>query len=569
MPADSPVKNKAEEDIVDPAQPASARPTATILGAAIAVCLLLQLHLLFVQPVNWDEFRFLADIHSYQRGELSSALLTFQVHLFGWLTGIGTEIEQIRIARLTMLTLEIGTLSLIWVIGRRFFDKSASLLAVLGYISFSFVLQHGASFRFDPIVTFLVMASLALLLRERMGWIAMVGVGLNLALATMVSVKTALALPLILAAGLYRLSPVDGRRETFLRLLLGAATALLSLALLYGWHVSTLAGATNGVAQDHLASSYSKTVGNSSFLPGIAWLRRALVENPLHWIILIFGIAGAAANFRADKARGLMLLAFLLPLLTISFYRNAFPYFYAFIMAPASILFAAALGRREVRKYVLHIALVWVGSAIVHHQQALSEDAEQQQQTVQLVHRLFPQPVPYIDRCSMIGSFPQSGVFLSTWWLENYRDVGKPIMRDLLRQTQPLFIIANSPRLREALEGDTSVRSRLSLFQEDRELLRSNYIHYSGPIWIAGKRVLASGSSVDTEFMIAGEYVVESGGAVSFDGRSYESGEKLEVARGVHRVGSAGTPQYVTFRWASVPAIDQPAASSELTFGRF
>ena len=69
------------------------RWTLGLVAAAIAFCLLLQLHLVFVQPVNWDEFRFLADIHSYARGELSGALLTFQVHFFGWLKGVGNEIE--------------------------------------------------------------------------------------------------------------------------------------------------------------------------------------------------------------------------------------------------------------------------------------------------------------------------------------------------------------------------------------------------------------------------------------------------------------------------------------------
>src|SRR5690606_40229644 len=62
--------------------------------------------LIFTLNVNWDEFFYLSKIYSHQRGDLASQLQTFQVHLFGWLTGLGgNEIDQIVVARAVMLAL--------------------------------------------------------------------------------------------------------------------------------------------------------------------------------------------------------------------------------------------------------------------------------------------------------------------------------------------------------------------------------------------------------------------------------------------------------------------------------
>lgn len=541
--------------------------TLRLVAAAIAFCLLLQLHLVFVQPINWDEFRFLADIHTYARGELSGSLLTFQVHFFGWLTGLGNEIEQVRAGRLVMLALEAGTLAFIWMISRRFFEPAAALLAVLGYVSFSFVLQHGASFRFDPIVIFLVMGAIVLLLRDRLSWLAIAGVGLALAVATMISIKTALIVPLIVAVAVSRLADRERRRETFVRLLGAAVMSAVFLGLLYAWHVSTLAGTTSVEAQQGLSASYSKTLGDMPFFPRRQYFLRSVTENPLHWLLLLLGIAGVAGGFRKNRARALTLLAFLLPLLSVAVYRNAFPYFYAVILAPAAIFFAAAASRLDLRRILGPVALVLAAGGVLHHQQALSDSAKDQERTIEAVHAMFPQPVAYIDRCSMIASFPQAGMFLSTWWMENYVVAGKPVVRDVLLRKQPVFVIADSPFLLAALNGQPAAEMRGGFLEEDRQALQSNYVHHWGPVWVAGKVVEATPAGTEAEFLIGGHYSVESGQSVQVDGRWVAPGQSLRIGPGKHRVAAAGTER-VRFRWAHVP---RPNASvpAELEFGRF
>ncbi len=48
--------------------------------------LALEAFLLFVQPINWDEFRFLSDVHLLARGELTESLQTFHPQIFWWLS---------------------------------------------------------------------------------------------------------------------------------------------------------------------------------------------------------------------------------------------------------------------------------------------------------------------------------------------------------------------------------------------------------------------------------------------------------------------------------------------------
>jgi len=544
------------------------RWTLGLVAAAIAFCLLLQLHLVFVQPVNWDEFRFLADIHSYARGELSGALLTFQVHFFGWLKGVGNEIEQIRAGRLVMLALEAGTLAFIWTISRRFFEPATALFAALGYVSFSFVLQHGASFRFDPIVAFLVMGAVVLILRDRLSWLAMAGVGLALAIATMISIKTALILPLVVAVAVWRLADRERRRETFIRLLAAAITSVVFLGLLYAWHVSTLAGATSVEAQQGLAASYSKTLGDMPFFPRRPYFLRSVTENPAHWLLLLLGIAAVGGGFRKTRARTLALLAFLLPLLSVAFYRNAFPYFYGVILAPAAIFFSAAASRPELRKILGPVALLLAAGGALHHQQALSDSAKDQERTIEAVHAMFPKPVAYIDRCSMIATFPQVGMFLSTWWMENYVVAGKPVVRDMLVRKQPVFVIADSPFLFAALEGQPAAEMRGGFLEEDRRALRSNYVHHWGTVWVAGKIIEATPAGSEVEFLIGGPYSVESSQPVQIDGRWISHGQTLRIEPGKHRIAAARA-QRVLFRWEAGLPRQNANVPTELGFGRF
>jgi hypothetical protein len=117
----------------------------------------------------------------------------------------GNEIDQIVYARLVMLAFHIGTLGLIYYAARSFTSRDAAMLGVLSYISCVYVFFHAAAFRADPIATFLLMASITILLVSRLTWYQVLAAGAAVAIAGSVTIKSIIYVPTIFAAVIFRL----------------------------------------------------------------------------------------------------------------------------------------------------------------------------------------------------------------------------------------------------------------------------------------------------------------------------------------------------------------------------
>src|SRR5690606_40926075 len=128
-------------------------------------------------------------------GDLQGALPPFLVHWFGWLAGIGDEIDQIVAARWAMVALQAGTGFLLYRIGRRFFAAPAALFAVLLYFSVRNVLLLGADFRADPIATLLLVLCVERVLALGRGHGAPLAAGVAAGLALLITIKSAFYAP--------------------------------------------------------------------------------------------------------------------------------------------------------------------------------------------------------------------------------------------------------------------------------------------------------------------------------------------------------------------------------------
>ena len=74
--------------------------TRALLALLVVATLMVKILLDSVLNINWDEFHYLAQIYTHQRGQLSLAFQTFHVHLFSWLVWVGgDEVDQILTAR--------------------------------------------------------------------------------------------------------------------------------------------------------------------------------------------------------------------------------------------------------------------------------------------------------------------------------------------------------------------------------------------------------------------------------------------------------------------------------------
>lgn len=544
------------------------RGTATldrVYLAMIVVAVLLKLHLVFQLNVNWDEFLYLAKVHLYLRGEPLGKLQSFQVHFFTWLPYVSdNEISQIVAARLVMFALGVGASILIYAIARRFFARTASMFAVFCWLSFSFVIEHGTSFRADPIVTLLFLAALHLLLRREGNPREAAAAGLIMAIALLVTIKSAFYVATLGAVFLCLLVGARKRVEIVKAGTVFAAAGGAGLPLLYGLHSLTLAAPESGSTGSVLAGTYQQMISFGVVPPAWRYLAVGVGENVFFWLLLLAG-AGFAATRAVDvggRARAWLLLSLLTPLATIIFYRNAFPYYYVVVLSSAAVLCGGVVEwlvrRREAQaagRLALLVPLMFVvmfGKLVGHYLQNADDGTVAQRQVVEAVHRAFPRPVPYIDRSSMISSFPKVGIFMSTGVMERYLSSGRPVFGELLARRQPLFLLANISSLDlarplELASGAMGYR----LMAEDFSVLRDNFVPHWGLLWVAGKQLTFTDSAVALDFgiIVPGIYTVEAGAAVTVDGVRHAPGETVWLGPGRHRMAIAAAPSTVVLRW--------------------
>lgn len=521
------------------------------LLVSVGIALLLQLRLLFITNINWDEFHYLSWVYVHLRGDLDYALQTVHVHFFTWLRDVpANEVDQIVAARLVVFCFRLATVYLLYRIGRVFLDSSAALFAVFCYLSFSFVLEHGVSFRTDPFATFFCLVAVYSLLRPPW-WLARPIAGLALAAALVVTIKSTLYLPLI---GLMLLLPLLKAERRGEALAAGVAFGLalgIGYAAFYHLHSSTLATADLQQVGGFISEAAGKVLDLDRLFPGRFYIFHSLMENAVIWLCLGFG---AGILFR-DHLRGRQgrqdettyLLLYLMPLAVFSFYRNTFPYVYAFIL-PLPILACGVLFARLMRAQpgallrtprilALGLCLAVAANLGGHFLSNVEPGTDEQRATIDLVHRLFPEPVTYIDRCEMISSHRKVGLFMSTWGMESYLDAGRPVFRELLTTSRPRYLIANIASLNPLIDQE-QLRSlgHYVLLEEDQAVLRDNFVHHWGSLFVAGKRLgfAESRARVVFEVLIPGRYTLEAKVPIEIDGTLHEPSDTLELSTGRH-----------------------------------
>ena len=323
---------------------------------------------------------------------------------------------------------------------------------------------------------------------------------------------------------------------------------------LWLWHRAGLApapppaGGDGGTAADALRT----TLLDSGLLPRIGQIR----------LWLLFSIAPLVLIL-AGASRSLAAALFAAPLLSLLVYRNAFPYFFPFITAPAMVAAAVGAGRLRGRAALCGGALALMAASVgAQWVRALPDDQAAQRQLVAAVHRIFPAPVAYIDRNAMMASFPRYGFFMSSWGMAKYRRAGRPVFADLIARHAPPLLIADSPALQRAVLGQSG-DGPYDLLPADAGVLHDSYVQYWGAIFVAGLRLDARPQAQPVTVRIAGRYRIDAALPLRIDDTPHAPGSIVDLAAGSHRVAS-DTAQRARLVWAAArpapPAapIDRP-----------
>jgi hypothetical protein len=463
-----------------------------------------------VYEINWDEFYYLSFIYQYLEQQPIDVLQTFHVHLFSWLNLVSyNEVNQIIVARFIMLILQLGTGYFIYSISRRYTDSSSALFAVVCYFSFSYVLKMGASFRTDPIATFCLLFCLNFLLKQKPTSIHSIFSGLFAALSIIITIKSNIYIPTFILISFFTF--LD--KQSNLKIKIIHITFYISIitfyVILYYFHSHTISTTD---LQDNTVSalnSAQKTLNGNELFPRLNYFIQSIKSNLIYWIIFTISLIELTKQSINFNLNSLKLLALVVPLLTIVIYRNAYPYFYPFILASASIICSISWNflYETFRSFKIHIGLIFLISINIVNQGFIIphyKNSSYQYQFIETIHKIFPKSTNYLDRCSMISSYNKQGFFMSTWGIESYLENEVRIINKIIKTTPPLFIINNSP----LLDIDNRSNGYYSLFEEDFLAIKDNYISFWNQLYVIGKIINLDDG--EFEILIPGEYRLKS-----------------------------------------------------------
>ena len=529
--------------------------------------------LAFTANINWDEFNFLAGVYGLQDNRLDPGLNNFHGVIYAWLTAVpGIETTQIIAGRIGQLMLFAGAMGLLFAIARQFFSALTALIIVFLCVSYTDLLRHAFSFRFDTLCLFFSLLALYLYPFHR-GRASAAGAGAALAISFLVSVKTVFMLLPLLAIAALQHTPRETRRTEFKRTALFLLTLAGVFTLLYALRASLTSGTTPTTGEtetmlDFLARAGSRMFLEEGLLPRAEYLWRGFRENAGHWSLLGAGVIVALYQL-ATRTQGsrqhLILLCFLLPLLSVFFYRNAFPYFYVMVIPPAMLVAGLAietalrhsprLGSRGPALVVAAVLAIGLSGTSMYLLLEHREGISQQRLVLQAVHEIFPEPVPYIDGYGMVSSFPKVGLWMSTWAMEEYHRQGQPVMESIVREHQPHFILVNHPALpsRESrILPDNPFMA--SLLPPDTHILATHFIPHWGPIYIAGREfeIDNPGITISFEVLISGEYTLEAAAPAWIDDNLLLPGETIQLGQHSHLL-KPGTNKTIRLRRGDNP----------------
>jgi hypothetical protein len=534
-----------------------------VLSAFLILALTARIYVAYRYEINWDEFFYLSFIYKYTNHTLYDSLQTFHVHFFTWLKWISAnEVNQIITARLIMLSLQLATGFFIYRISRRYLNQPAALFAVLSYFSVSYNIRMGASFRADPFATFCLMASLDLILTKVLDLKRSLLSGALIALSLMVTIKSSLYLPTfaLIALALGLMPERDKLDKRHILTVIGST--FVTFLLLYFYHKSSISVADSTKAINTLSESFNKTIKHYEFLPRERYLFHSFKFDIFYWLVLLYGFKTLCLNLYTpqslDRQSSLILACLILPLCSVFFYRNAFPYFYSFMLAPASIICGVAWNALRWDQHKLKesfgiasCVLLLMGLSIAYHGFVVphKQNLDRQHKLLEVVHKAFPEPTPYFDRCSMIASYPQVGFFMSTWGVENYTNNNLPVLRSAILNDTPPFFIANVGSLDFSRQTPIPFMKQYAIIENDLSTLKENYIHHWGELYVAGKQLYLPETRLEFSIVIPGVYTLESKFEAVIDGLPQPPGSLLYLASGEHIIESDASGSEYTLRW--------------------
>lgn len=541
-----------------PARTADAHRSWLIL-AAIAAVILAQAVLVFAKSINWDEFLHFSQVYDLPRGRVIWAIQTLHARLFAWARWVpGDVIAQLEAARLGMLVFETVTAWMIVLSSRLFVDRQIALLAGLAYVAGGYVFLHGFSFRPDPMAAATLLTALYLFARRDLSPPNILLTGILIGVAGVMTIKSIFYLPCFAGVAWYRFAErTEGTRSTLARI---AAIPLIAAIAFYG--VFTLHRQGIATTQDATAAGVESTAGSyvlSELFHGLHFTTRQALMAP----VITIGILIIPLTWRRYKRSEKVAIGGLLaPLATLIFYRNTFPYYFVFLLAPVCVGISPSIAAMARRYGSMKLMIVVLATPLALLAAEPYGVLARQRALIAEVHRLFPRETGYLAYTGFVPDYPRViPTLISGVGLDFYYRQGKPVIAEAIERGDVGFVLADNPIVRAAFAGKVVAHS---LQPQDFAALHGNFIHYESKLWIAGKMLCPASGEQAFRTYRPGEHSLQGGSAI-IDGRRVAEGSSIALQPGLHRLDYASGPCLRLWALPRVPHPLRPFPKGPLT----
>jgi len=228
----------------------------------------------------------------------------------------------------------------------------------------------------------------------------------------------------------------------------------------------------------------------------------------------------------------------------------------AMIFCGYAFEFLASKSTKRINVTFISVALglIVLSNFIIHFPRFIRYEVQLtrvQRHILDAIHTIFPESVPYVDRFSMVSSYPKVGFFMTAAGMRNYRLRAEPIIRKLLIQKKPLFLLENCTLLDLNSSNSLQSVSNEGLLESDWAALSSYFIHHTGPIWVVGKQFdpVQGNGLVYFKITAPGLYTVESQTDIFIDSKLYRNEDVVQLEEGTHTMGVNESSATVRLRW--------------------
>lgn len=497
--------------------------------AFFGLLIVAQIVLVFEKSINWDEFYHYSMVHDLPKGRLTWDFQTLHIRLFLWVPFTTDDlISQIQIARLGMLCFEIVAIAMVVRLATEFVERKAALVTGIVYLAGGYTFTQGFSFRADPIATAILMAALYQFATNSFSICRLIFLGVLIGIAGLITIKSIFYAPCFIAFGILRLmGSGEDWRTTALRIAIIPVVSVATFVAVLQMH--RLGLDVRQAAGSSLESKISAFLGNGPG-PRTVYIFAQMALAP----VITAGVFVSLLTWKRLVRRDAIAFAgLLLPLLTLLFYRNTFPYYFVFLLAPVCVGISPSI-ELMLRRYGTWTALPVLAISPVSLLMVQQYDViDRQRALINEVHRLFPQPTGYLAYAGFIADYPRILPHLiSGVGLKGYYDRKIPVIAREIERGNVAFVLADSAPVLAGLEGRELPNS---LHSSDFNMLHENFVHYRGIIWIAGKTICASQGGQSITLYRTGPYSVD-GGTILIDGIAARDGTTRRLDAGHHRV---------------------------------